>query len=78
MKKEMNLKMHPNNLFLLNWKRFLFILALAVISIILHNVISALIGVEEAFFFILVIFVLPIYIVIAIVYTLIHYLKITL
>ena len=45
------------------------------VSMLLHNLISALIGIEEAFFFILVIFILPIYILIAGVYSIILYFK---
>jgi len=43
------------------------------VSILLHNFISALFGVEEAFFFILVVFVLPIYFLISVVYSLVKW-----
>jgi len=45
------------------------------LSIILHNLISALFGVEEAFFFILVVFVIPAYTFIAIPVTLINIIR---
>jgi hypothetical protein len=63
------------NIFLLSWKRVGMVVVVGVVSILLHNFISALIGIEEAFFFILVIFILPIYILIAGIYSIIHYFK---
>lgn len=45
------------------------------ISVILHNLIGALIGVEEAFFFIVAVFVIPIYILIAVPFTVISIIK---
>jgi len=60
-----------SDIFLLSWKKLWIVIVAGFVSIILHNVISALLGVEEAFFFILVIFVLPIYMIIAVIYSLI-------
>ena len=45
------------------------------VSILLHNLISGLFKVEEAFFFIIVIFIMPIYILIAGIYSIINYIK---
>jgi hypothetical protein len=63
------------NIFLLSWKRAGMVVVVGFVSMLLHNLISALIGIEEAFFFILVIFILPIYILIAGVYSIILYFK---
>ncbi len=64
--------MKLKNIFLLSWKKLWIVVVGGFISIVLHNLISALIGAEEVFFFILVIFVLPIYVVIAVIYSLIY------
>ncbi|MFC1594958.1 hypothetical protein ACFL3E_00840 [Patescibacteria group bacterium] len=60
------------NLFLLSWKKLWIVVVGGFLSIILHNVISALMKVEEAFFFILVVFVLPTYLIIAGIYSLVY------
>ncbi|MFH1575460.1 MAG: hypothetical protein ABIB55_00765 [Candidatus Nealsonbacteria bacterium] len=67
--------MKIKNLFLLSWKKLWIVVVGGFVSIILHNLISGLTGAEEAFFFILVVFVLPIYILIAAAYSLICKIK---
>jgi len=42
-------------------------------SLILHNVISQILGFEESFFFILAVIVIPAYLLISVVYTLIRH-----
>jgi len=64
--------MEIKNLFLLSWKKLWIVVVGGFVSIILHNLISGLMGTEEAFFFILVVFVLPVYILIAVMYSLIY------
>jgi len=64
-----------NKFFLLSWKKLWIIVVGGFLSIILHNLIGALFGIEEAFFFILVIFVIPIYILIAALVSLITIVK---
>ncbi len=59
--------------FLLSWRKAWIIVVGGFVSILLHNFISALFGVEEAFFFILVVFVLPIYFLISVVYSLVKW-----
>ena len=56
-------------LFLLSWKRILLIVCLWIASVILHNAVSVVFGIEEAFFFILAIFIIPIYFIIGVLYT---------
>jgi len=67
--------MKIKNLFLLSWKKLWIVVVGGFVSIILHNLISGLVGVEEVFFFILVVFVLPVYILIAAIYSLICKIK---
>ena len=57
------------NIFLLNWKKVLFIILAWFVVVILHNLVSALLGIEEALFFIIAIFILPLYAIIALIYT---------
>ena len=67
MKRKNNLK----NLFALDLKRFLIIIGIWILSVILHNLIYALFGVEEAFFFIMAVFVIPLYFIIAFIHSII-------
>jgi len=57
--------------FLWSWRKIWIIVVGGFASILLHNLISAILGFEEAFFFIIVIFVIPIYFLIMIFYSLI-------
>lgn len=61
--------------FLLSWKRLALVLVAEVLAIVLHNAVYAIFGVEDALFFILAIFVIPIYLVVSVVFTLINLLK---
>jgi hypothetical protein len=67
--------MKTKDLFLLSWKKAWVIVVSGFIFIVLHNLISALLETEEAFFFILVVFVLPIYVIIAAIYSLVNFIK---
>ncbi|MFH1401987.1 MAG: hypothetical protein ABIG40_03445 [Parcubacteria group bacterium] len=67
--------MKIKNLFLLSWKKLWIIVVGGFASIILHNLISGLMGTEEVFFFMLVVFALPAYILIAGIYSLIYKIK---
>jgi len=57
---------------LMSWRKLWIIVVGGFIGILLHNGISALLGVEEAFFFIFVVFVLPIYFILSVIYSLIY------
>ncbi|MFC1624843.1 hypothetical protein ACFL15_00475 [Patescibacteria group bacterium] len=61
--------------FLFSWKKFCLVITASFISIVLHNLISGLIGSEEAFFFIIVIFIIPAYILVALLFNLINYFR---
>ena len=60
---------------LLSWRKLWIIVVGGFVSIMLHNLIYALSGVEEAFFFIIVVFLIPIYFIIIVVYSLIRKIK---
>ncbi len=61
--------------FLLSWKKIWILILSGFVSIVLHNLISGLMGIEEAFFFIIVIFIIPIYTLIATLFTLVNFIK---
>jgi len=54
---------------ILSWKNIGIIIAAWVVSVILHNVVSVVFGFEEALFFIIAIFVIPIFVIISLIYT---------
>jgi len=67
---------------LLNWKKILIIIIAWVLAVILHNLIYALFydffnstGGDEPVFFIIAVFIIPLYFIIAILYTISHKLK---
>jgi hypothetical protein len=61
--------MKGGDLFLFNWKKLWIIVVAGFVSIVLHNLISALFDMEEIFFFVVVVFVIPIYFVVMVVYS---------
>ena len=67
--------MKAKNFFLLNWRKLWIIVVVGFVSIVLHNLISGLIGVEEIFFFILVVFVIPTYTLIAILFSVVSFVR---
>jgi len=67
--------MKYRELFILSWKKLWIVVVGGFTGILLHNAVSAVFGVEEALFFILVIFVLPAYLIIASLYSLIRKLR---
>ena len=69
------LNMKAKELLLFNWRKAWIIVVGGFLSIILHNLISGLLGVEEAFFFIIVVFVIPIYVLVAGIYSIIYLIK---
>lgn len=68
-------KLFSKEIFLLNLKKILIILALYFVSVILHNLVSGLLGIEEGVFFIIAVFILPIYFFTAIIVTLFNLFK---
>lgn len=61
--------------FLISWKKFGYIILAWIISVLLHNFISALFGFEEALFFIIAVFIIPLYTIIIIIYSLVMWMK---
>lgn len=65
--------------FLLNWKRVLIVAGAWVLAVLLHNAVYALFfdyfqrtGGDEPFFFILAVIVIPLYFIVALVYTVVR------
>ena len=61
--------MNFDRLFIMTWKRFGLMVTIFILSVMLHNVISTLFGFEEALFFIIAIFVIPMYFIVSLIYT---------
>ena len=57
--------------FLLTWKKVWIIVVSGFLGILLHNFWYAIFGFEDAVFFIYVVFVLPIYFLISVIYSLV-------
>ena len=57
--------------FLLSWRKAWIIVVGWFVAIMLHNLIGALFGIEEALFFIIAVVLIPIYVLIAIIYSLV-------
>ena len=60
------------DLFLLSWRKIWIVVVAGFISILLHNLISALLGIEEPVFFVIVVIILPIYLLISVIYSIIY------
>ena len=67
--------MKTKKLFLLTWKKLWLIVVIGFISILLHNFISGLLDVEEPFFFIIVVVLIPVYFLICIIYSVIYFIR---
>ena len=61
--------------FLLTWKKGLLIIVLWIISVIIHNFISGLFNIEESVFFIIAIFIIPLYFIVCLIYSIFKWLK---
>jgi len=70
-KKRGKKKKVKGDLFLLNWRKFGLIMIAWIVVVAVHNFGSALIGFEEPVFFIIAVIVIPVYFVVAVVYTLV-------
>jgi len=62
-------------LFLLTWKKAGLTIISFIAAVILHNLVSALLGMEEPVFFILANVIIPLYLLICIIYTIINKIK---
>jgi len=67
--------MKSKNFFLLSWKKLWIVVVAGFTSIVLHNLISGLMKIEEAFFFIIVVFIIPTYLLTATLFTIISFVK---
>lgn len=62
-------------LFLLTWKKILLTIVFWFGAVALHNLVGALLGFEEAVFFIIAVIILPLYFLVSLVYTAIKIVK---
>jgi len=74
--------MKIRNILLLTWKKILLILVAWVYAVLLHNLVYGLFkdyfdrhGGDEPFFFLIAIIVIPLYVLISLIYTIIFYIK---
>jgi len=61
--------------FKLTWRKAWIIIMSWFVAVLLHNGVSALLGIEEAVFFIIAIFIIPIYVLVVLIYNLIKKFK---
>ena len=61
--------------FLLNWRKLWIIIVAWFVAVLLHNLVSALLNLEEAFFFIIAVFVMPLYFIVTLIYSLVKIIK---
>ncbi|MDO8623293.1 MAG: hypothetical protein Q7R52_03525 [archaeon] len=59
------------NCFMLTWKKFVITLIIWLVAVLLHNFVSGMFQYEEAIFFVIAIVLIPAYLVIAALYTVI-------
>ncbi|MFH1503644.1 MAG: hypothetical protein ABIE36_03225 [Candidatus Diapherotrites archaeon] len=57
--------------FLLNWRKVWVIVVGWFVAVMLHNVIFAIFGFEEAVFFIIAVILMPVYVLVVLIYSLI-------
>ncbi len=65
------MKIDLKKIFLLSWKNFGIAIIIWFVAVILHNVFYAIFGFEEAVLFSIAVFVVPLYLIILIIYTII-------
>ena len=70
-----NLRMKIKKFFLLSWKKILLVIGIFIVSSILHNLVSALLNIEEAFFFIIAVLLSPLYILVGVLVTLVEWIR---
>ena len=68
-------KKNLDKYFLLTWKKVWIIVVAGFVSILLHNAIDAIFNIEEPVFFSLVVFVIPTYFLVCVIYSLIKQFK---
>lgn len=73
--KKFGSKMNPHKFLILNKKKSIWVIIAWIVSVLLHNFISALTGFEEAFFFIIAVIVIPLFFIISVIYTIIKLIK---
>jgi len=69
--KQKKMKNKFDKLFLLNWKKIAVVALLWVVSVLLHNFVSGIFSTEEPVFFIIAVFLIPLYLIISVIYSII-------
>lgn len=64
-----------DNWLLLSWRKIWLIVVISFLSILLHNAFYAIFGFEDFVFFIIVVFLMPLYFIATIVYSIIWLIK---
>ncbi|MFA5857031.1 MAG: hypothetical protein WC867_06730 [Candidatus Pacearchaeota archaeon] len=67
--------MNIRKYFLLDWENLSIAVIAEIISIIFHNLIYGIFKIEEPFFFIIAVIIIPLYVIISIIYTSFEFLK---
>ncbi|MEE9525115.1 MAG: hypothetical protein V3V78_00730 [Candidatus Woesearchaeota archaeon] len=67
--------MNTEKYFLLNLKKLFMIIGAFILAVLLHNFISALIGIEEPVFFLIAVIIIPLYFLTTVGYTIFHHVK---
>ena len=62
------MKLH--NFFLLNIKKLIWVVVAWIAAVLLHNLISGLLGIEGAVFFLIAVIIIPLYFIISLIYSL--------
>ncbi|MFH1787710.1 MAG: hypothetical protein ABH811_02895 [archaeon] len=68
-------KSKSDKYFLLTWRKLWVLVVVGFVSILLHNLFYGIFNIEEPLFFSLVVFVLPLYFIICIIYSTIKIIK---
>lgn len=68
-------KKQIQKIFTLNWKKVVAIPVVFVASVTIHNLGSAILGVEEALFFLIAVLVLPAYTIVAFLYNIFRFIS---
>ena len=63
------MKIDLKKIFLLSWRNLWIVVVLGFVSILLHNFWYGIFGFEDVVFFSIVIFIIPLYLIISIIYT---------
>ena len=67
--------MDMKRLFLFSWKKLGLVVLAFLVAVILHNLVSAWLNTEEALFFILAVFIIPLYALMVLAYSIYYFFR---